>query len=297
MHVFSFQFLFVIYFCDRRSDEGVDCDRLCSWAQLRAIPQRPDSRAAKPLAVRAARDPRQKPGRQGLLVLVAGPEHPRFVLDRRSRQERDLNCDCAGKEEDWLGARNFCRQRCMDSVSVETSPENEWVKQRIVEGKVSSLTVKNSFALDRGWNNKLSPSDSEKLCICVRFYCESSPQTMARKYPQIPICSLFLLLFWHIPRFSRALNFLTCVWRNFPSRIQLLRHGHRPKSLPSPHFSGASLNFITNTFKVFITFSTLFVVSSPRCLKSHHVHDNLFHIISFIDTGYLLIFIGDTSVA
>lgn len=42
-----------------------------------------------------------------------------------------------GKEEDWLGARNFCRQRCMDSVSVETSPENEWVKQRIVDGKVS----------------------------------------------------------------------------------------------------------------------------------------------------------------
>lgn len=49
----------------------------------------------------------------------------------------------AGKEEDWLGARNFCRQRCMDLVSVETSPENEWIKQRIVEGKVSSLTVRN----------------------------------------------------------------------------------------------------------------------------------------------------------
>lgn len=42
-----------------------------------------------------------------------------------------------GKEEDWLAARNFCRQRCMDSVSVETSPENEWVKQRLVDGKVS----------------------------------------------------------------------------------------------------------------------------------------------------------------
>ncbi|KAL7051018.1 hypothetical protein ACKWTF_004299 [Chironomus riparius] len=40
-----------------------------------------------------------------------------------------------GKEEDWLGARNFCRQRCMDAVSVETSPENEWIKQRIVDGK------------------------------------------------------------------------------------------------------------------------------------------------------------------
>lgn len=43
-----------------------------------------------------------------------------------------------GKEEDWLGARNFCRQRCMDLVSVETSPENEWIKQRIVDGKVSN---------------------------------------------------------------------------------------------------------------------------------------------------------------
>lgn len=82
-------------------------------------------------------------------------------------------CDCAGKEEDWLGARNFCRQRCMDSVSVETSPENEWVKQRIVEGKVSVSEFVDSrseeFVLDRDWNNKLSPSDFEKLCICVRF--------------------------------------------------------------------------------------------------------------------------------
>lgn len=56
-----------------------------------------------------------------------------------------------GKEEDWLAARNFCRQRCMDSVSVETSPENEWVKQRLVDGKVSqsfsSLTVGNSIRI------------------------------------------------------------------------------------------------------------------------------------------------------
>ncbi|XP_058125035.1 uncharacterized protein LOC131283242 [Anopheles ziemanni] len=40
-----------------------------------------------------------------------------------------------GVEKDWLDARNFCRQRCMDSVSVETSPENEWIKQRIVDGR------------------------------------------------------------------------------------------------------------------------------------------------------------------
>lgn len=71
-----------------------------------------------------------------------------------------------GKEEDWLGARNFCRQRCMDLVSVETSPENEWIKQRIVEGKVSSLTAVNGsyYSLDMNinvyWN-------SLELCICV----------------------------------------------------------------------------------------------------------------------------------
>jgi hypothetical protein len=29
----------------------------------------------------------------------------------------------------------------MDSVSVETSPENEWIKQRIVDGKVSFCYV------------------------------------------------------------------------------------------------------------------------------------------------------------
>lgn len=44
-----------------------------------------------------------------------------------------------GVEEDWLAVRNFCRQRCMDSVSLETSPENEWIKQRLVDGKVNYL--------------------------------------------------------------------------------------------------------------------------------------------------------------
>jgi len=44
-----------------------------------------------------------------------------------------------GVEEDWLGARNFCRKRCMDSVSLETSNENEWVKRQIVDGKVKYI--------------------------------------------------------------------------------------------------------------------------------------------------------------
>lgn len=41
-----------------------------------------------------------------------------------------------GVEEDWLGARNYCRKRCMDSVSLETSNENEWIKKRLVDDKV-----------------------------------------------------------------------------------------------------------------------------------------------------------------
>ncbi|GJQ86457.1 hypothetical protein Trydic_g10364 [Trypoxylus dichotomus] len=44
-----------------------------------------------------------------------------------------------GVEEDWLGGRNYCRKRCMDLVSLETSAENEWVKQRIVKDKVKYI--------------------------------------------------------------------------------------------------------------------------------------------------------------
>lgn len=86
---------------------------------------------------------------------------------------------------------------------------------------------------------------------------------------------LSLLLFWHIP-----INFWH-VWRNFPPSPlnQLMRHSNQPKSLPSPHFSGASFNFITNTFKVFITFSAfrciiaplLKVASCTRQLVSHYL--------------------------
>ncbi|XP_018319615.1 uncharacterized protein LOC108733071 [Agrilus planipennis] len=44
-----------------------------------------------------------------------------------------------GVEEDWLNARNYCRQRCMDLVSLETSAENEWIKERIVKDKVKYI--------------------------------------------------------------------------------------------------------------------------------------------------------------
>jgi len=42
----------------------------------------------------------------------------------------------AKKEMDWLDIRNWCRRRCMDSVSVETSAENEYIKKKMVEDKV-----------------------------------------------------------------------------------------------------------------------------------------------------------------
>lgn len=36
------------------------------------------------------------------------------------------NSNRIGKEEDWLGARNYCRQRCMDSVSLGEFRIDAW---------------------------------------------------------------------------------------------------------------------------------------------------------------------------
>lgn len=45
----------------------------------------------------------------------------------------------AGQETDWLSVRNFCRQRCMDSVSLETSAENEFIKNRVVKNNIKYI--------------------------------------------------------------------------------------------------------------------------------------------------------------
>ncbi|XP_066258590.1 uncharacterized protein [Euwallacea similis] len=42
-------------------------------------------------------------------------------------------------DEDWLGARNFCRMRCMDSVSLETPQENEWIKRKIESENITEI--------------------------------------------------------------------------------------------------------------------------------------------------------------
>ncbi|XP_060535564.1 uncharacterized protein LOC132707658 [Cylas formicarius] len=42
-------------------------------------------------------------------------------------------------EEDWLGSRNYCRMRCMDTVSLETTAENEWIKNVIAQENVNQV--------------------------------------------------------------------------------------------------------------------------------------------------------------
>ena len=34
-------------------------------------------------------------------------------------------------EWDWFNARNYCRKRCMDLVSIETAQEYEWLKAKM----------------------------------------------------------------------------------------------------------------------------------------------------------------------
>ena len=41
---------------------------------------------------------------------------------------------------DWEGARNYCREFCMDSVSIESVEENDWVRWRILYCTVLSKT-------------------------------------------------------------------------------------------------------------------------------------------------------------
>ncbi|CAG9769039.1 unnamed protein product [Ceutorhynchus assimilis] len=40
---------------------------------------------------------------------------------------------------DWLDARNYCRRRCMETVSIETSVKNDWIKERLVRDNVKYI--------------------------------------------------------------------------------------------------------------------------------------------------------------
>ncbi|XP_011336540.1 uncharacterized protein LOC105278842 isoform X1 [Ooceraea biroi] len=66
----------------------------------------------------------------------------------------------AGQEVDWLTGRNFCRQRCMDLVSLETSAENEFIKSRIVQSTFSRFTR----------NSLLQDENEEEVLMKVAFF-------------------------------------------------------------------------------------------------------------------------------
>lgn len=67
------------------------------------------------------------------IFIVSGTIHERFNGKGYYYSWADPRTN--GQEVDWLSGRNFCRQRCMDLVSLETSAENEFIKSRIVQSE------------------------------------------------------------------------------------------------------------------------------------------------------------------
>ena len=49
---------------------------------------------------------------------------------------------------DWLTGRNICRRHCMDLVSIETREENEFVKQRMINGLIRSVDIRHQLTMD-----------------------------------------------------------------------------------------------------------------------------------------------------
>ncbi|XP_075235867.1 uncharacterized protein LOC142332987 [Lycorma delicatula] len=43
------------------------------------------------------------------------------------------------QEEDWLGARNWCRTRCMDLVSLQMSNKNDYIKSHLIRDNVKYI--------------------------------------------------------------------------------------------------------------------------------------------------------------
>jgi len=61
-----------------------------------------------------------------------GPDGKGYFFSWRDPALRD-------SQFDWLDARNYCRRLCMETVSLETSIENEWIKERLVKDKVKYI--------------------------------------------------------------------------------------------------------------------------------------------------------------
>ncbi|KAK6633217.1 hypothetical protein RUM44_003818 [Polyplax serrata] len=65
------------------------------------------------------------------------------------------------RERDWLDGRNFCRQRCMDLVSLETSVENEFIKAKIAEAQQKYIWTSGRLCDFKGCHDRedLKPVD------------------------------------------------------------------------------------------------------------------------------------------
>lgn len=62
-----------------------------------------------------------------------------FNIDRRNYFFSENFTETKGKEVTWLGARNICREQCMDSISIETQREFEIVKELLEDFLVSYI--------------------------------------------------------------------------------------------------------------------------------------------------------------
>ncbi|XP_030749347.1 uncharacterized protein LOC115877340 [Sitophilus oryzae] len=59
--------------------------------------------------------------------------------------------------EDWYGARNFCRKMCMDLVSLETKVENDWIKNWIEKLGIDEVWTSGRLCNFKGCERSESP--------------------------------------------------------------------------------------------------------------------------------------------
>lgn len=66
---------------------------------------------------------------------------PKQFQDRKSGHFyfASENTNFKGHEASWLDARNLCRERCMDLVSIETSTENKMIQDLVVEHNLNAI--------------------------------------------------------------------------------------------------------------------------------------------------------------
>ncbi|XP_030751214.1 uncharacterized protein LOC115878763 [Sitophilus oryzae] len=66
------------------------------------------------------------------VIHEVGPNGKGYFFSWRDPSLKDV-------QQDWLSARNYCRRHCMETVSLETSVENEWIKERLVRDNVKYI--------------------------------------------------------------------------------------------------------------------------------------------------------------